>query len=244
MWPHFLNLLSRSWQRFLAGQGTTGLGFVSPYTVPVISAVCAGALLLLVRGKAAMIAHWRQNLGIVALAAAVANLLWYGPLIGRALVQVVYDDHASLVEQNQTLETQVHMVTAELQKLELENSDLKQKVPAETSLKSRALQTADDLDRFFAKRSKNEPSCVQTSSMTAEEQRAIIQPCAKYNLETQNEYAKFAPTIMSMVQEFKAKGISVQDIENCAPLGFCGIPISTQLRAFAARLDAKDNVKR
>jgi hypothetical protein len=47
-----------------------------------------------------------------------------------------------------------------------------------------------------------------------------------------------------MVEEFRAKGMSVINIEHCAADGWCGISISVQLRAFANRLDANDNVKR
>jgi len=81
--------------------------------------------------------------------------------------------------------------------------------------------------------------------MLPEEQRTAIEPCAKYSMDTMNEYSeRFAPEIMAMVEEFRGKGISVRDIENCAPQGWCAIAISVQLSAFAARLDAKDNVKR
>ena len=72
-----------------------------------------------------------------------------------------------------------------------------------------------------------------------------IEPCTKYTFETMNEYSeRFAPEIMAMVEEFRGKGISVKDTENCVAQGWCGIAISVQLKAFSARLDAKDNVKR
>jgi hypothetical protein len=49
--------------------------------------------------------------------------------------------------------------------------------------------------------------------------------------------------IMEIVQEFKAKGVDVMNIENCAALGWCGIPLSTQLRAMSERLDGGDHLR-
>jgi hypothetical protein len=37
--------------------------------------------------------------------------------------------------------------------------------------------------------------------------------------------------------------MDVLNIENCAAAGYCGIPLSVQLRAFSLRLDAHDNLK-
>jgi hypothetical protein len=168
------------------------------------------------------------------------------------IVMTVYDDHEelvaanrSLVEENDRLRKPVTKLTAELEEEKQNNAILSAKVPSEVSLKNRALQTANEYERFFRKRAKHAPSCTQTSTMSPEEQRAAIEPCTKYTFVTMNEYGqRFAPEIMAMVEEFRAKGINVRDIENCAPQGWCGIAISVQLRAFAARLDVKDNVKR
>jgi hypothetical protein len=119
-------------------------------------------------------------------------------------------------------------------------------IPKEASLKNRLLQAANEYERFFRRRAKHQPTCDQTSTMSPEEQRAVLEPCNKYAFELMAEYQqRFAPNIMAMVEECRAKGINVRDIENCAPQGwYCGIGISVQLRAFAARLDANDNVKR
>jgi hypothetical protein len=168
------------------------------------------------------------------------------------IVITVYDDHRELVaanrrliEENERLRKPVTELTAELEEEKQKNALLSARVPSEVSVKNRAVHMANELERFFQKRAKHQPTCVQTSTMSPEEQRVVIEPCSKYNLETMNEYAwRFAPEIMAMVEEFRAKGINVRDIENCAPQGWCGIAISVQLRAFAARLDAKDNVKR
>jgi len=133
----------------------------------------------------------------------------------------------------------------ELASVKQEVDDLRNKVPSEGSLKSRALDAASEYERFFRERAKHAPTCTQTSGMSPEEQRATLEPCTKYYFETMGEYQqRFAPNVMAIVEEFRAKGVNVRDIENCAPQGFCGITISVQLRAFASRLDAKDNIKR
>jgi len=152
---------------------------------------------------------------------------------------------ARVIDEKQKFSMEINTLSDQLQREKQKNVILSEKVPKETSLKVRAIQAADGYERFFQHRAKHQPTCNQTSAMSPEEQRAVIEPCAKYNFQTMGEYAqRFAPDIMAMVEEFRAKGMNVKDIENCAPQGWCGIAISVQLRAFAARLDAKDNVKR
>jgi hypothetical protein len=175
--------------------------------------------------------------------AVVAVTTWI-LIYSSSVIYTTYADHKYWVGKSQELEAQTKLLTAELRDVKQENTALREKVPAESSLKSRALQTADELEHFFQKRQQHQPSCVQAPTMTPDEQRTVMQPCAKYNMDTMIEYQRFASVIMAIVQEFKGKGMNVQDIENCAPQGGCGIPIPMQLRAFAARLDAKDNVRR
>jgi hypothetical protein len=119
-------------------------------------------------------------------------------------------------------------------------------VTKEISVKDRALKAANDYERLFRRRAKHAPTCTQTPMMTPEEQRAAIEPCNKYMFETMGEYEqRLAPEVMALVEIFRAKGMNVKDIEHCAPqASWCGITVSVQLRAFAARLDANDNVKR
>jgi hypothetical protein len=105
MWPHFINLLHRSWYSFLSGQGTTNLGFISVYTVPIYSAITAGLLILAVRGKSAMIQHWKQSLGIVFGAAVFGNVLWFGPIFAWNIITTVYTDHEALVSMVPRIET-------------------------------------------------------------------------------------------------------------------------------------------
>jgi hypothetical protein len=97
MWLHFINLLHRSWHLFLIGQGTTALGFMSPYIVSFFAVIVAGLLVLHVRGKSAMIQHWKQSLGIVFGAALIGNVLWFGSIFSWDLVKTVYEDHDALV---------------------------------------------------------------------------------------------------------------------------------------------------
>jgi len=152
---------------------------------------------------------------------------------------------AKTIEEKRQFSIEINALTADLRGQKQQNAALSQRVPTETSLKSRALRAANEYERFFRDRTKHAPTCTQASSMSPEEQRAVLEPCNKYTFETMNQYAqRFAPNIMAMVEEFRAKGMSVRDIENCAAQGWCGIGISVQLRAFSARLDAKDDVRR
>jgi hypothetical protein len=126
--------------------------------------------------------------------------------------------------------------------LETTNNLLRAKIPDETSLKVRSLEAADEYERFWRTQPKS-PACNQTSTMTPEEQRKAIEPCnIWWNKRTADYQRLLAPRIMEIVAEFKAKGVDVLNIENCASMGFCGIPLSVQLRAFSLRLDAQDHL--
>lgn len=110
MWHHFTTLLWRSWHLFLAGQGTTGLGFVSTSAVTAISGLIAALIILASRGKDALKQHIKQNVVIVAVAALAGNLFWYGAILGWDVIRTVYDDHQRLVgaiggltQENETL---------------------------------------------------------------------------------------------------------------------------------------------
>ena len=122
---------------------------------------------------------------------------------------------------------------------------VKKLTPDQRSLKVRLAAMADAIAVFGRERQKHSPTCTQTSQMTPEQQREVIAPCAKYGTETELLYEnKFAPYVLGLIAEAKAKGIDVRNIENCAGSGFCGISIPVQLRAFAEELDVHDNVKR
>jgi hypothetical protein len=100
MWHHYTNLLWRSWRFFLAGQGTTGLGFISTSAVTAICALIAALIILASRGKDALKQHLKQNVVIVTVAALAGNLFWYGTILGWDVIRTVYDDHQGLVEAN------------------------------------------------------------------------------------------------------------------------------------------------
>jgi len=192
-------------------------------------------------GKEFRIPHsWRLTISVAAIV--LAQFLAYRDQ-GENLAKVI-DEKRELSIQNDTLRRQRDSENSENARLTDENARLKAQIPSETSLKARAVRTADDYEKFWRTRPKT-PECLQTSQMTPEEQRTAMAPCNAWQFKIMQEYSeRFAPTIMAMVEEFRAKGINVRDIENCAPSGFCGIAISVQLRAMAARLDASDNVKR
>src|SRR5260370_35607492 len=171
-------------------------------------------------------------------------------LFGISVIHTVYTEHTNLVLKNQALAEanrqfsgQIDALSTELQKEKQENAALKEQVPSETSLKIRAFRAANEYERLFRRRAKDAPTCNQTSTMSPEEQRAAIEPCNKYMFETMAEYdQKIAPEVMALVEIFRAKGMNVKDIENCAPhASWCGTTGSVQLIAFAARLDAKIN---
>jgi hypothetical protein len=184
------------------------------------------------------------RIGIFSVMVLAAQFLTYKDSINN-LSKVIEEKRVLAIQLNAANDT-AHQKEVELASVKQERDDLKNKVPNEGSLKTRALDAASQYERFFRERAKHQPTCNQAPSMSPEEQRAVLEPCTKFNLEMVSEYQqRLAPNIMAIVEEFRAKGVNVMNIENCAPQGwFCGISISVQLRAFANRLDAKDNIKR
>src|SRR6266481_5195685 len=120
MWPHFLNLLSRSWDAMIRATGTTTLGFVV-WTV-LIAAI----------GWAATIAtKWlglRRNKTPFAFRSAMRDSKWSGIFNAAGIgllvviafcvfvVRTVYDDHVSLVVQKEKLVNLNAATNVELQK--------------------------------------------------------------------------------------------------------------------------------
>ena len=78
--------------------------------------------------------------------------------------------------------------------------------------------------------------------MTPEQQQAAIAPCISHDRKVIEQYQqRFAPIILAMVEEFRAKGVNVQDIEHCAPEGlYCGLSMAVQLRAMSNQLNEHD----
>jgi hypothetical protein len=96
MWPHFLNLLHQIWRDFLARQGTTGWGFMSNWMPSILSSLIAVAAIGILRGKQAVIDHWKQSLAIVICSAVAGNCLWFIPVMICTSVGTVYRDHQNL----------------------------------------------------------------------------------------------------------------------------------------------------
>jgi hypothetical protein len=129
-----------------------------------------------------------------------------------------------------------------IEKQREEIAELKARVPDERSLKVRSLEAANEFEKFWRRQPK-EPTCDQTG-LTPEEQQKVIKPCADYfNKRTFLYQQTLAPKIMAIVAEFKAKGASVLNIENCAATAYCGLPVAVQLRALSEQLNAHDNLK-
>ncbi len=111
------------------------------------------------------------------------------------------------------------------------------------SLKSRANKLAAELASFEQSRSKGFPDCISSANSTP----AQLQACKDaeiYQQETNMMYSKrFSVRVVSIVQEFKAKGIDVTFVEYCAAYGICNpTPIPIALRAMAIRIDENGDV--
>jgi hypothetical protein len=100
MWPHFVNLLSRSWDSFLHAMGTTGLGFFTPLVVFVLTVLATLGVIVWKQGKDAMKQHWKQSAAITTGVTLAVMLVVYSPIFLWNVVKTVYSDHEGLTVEN------------------------------------------------------------------------------------------------------------------------------------------------
>ena len=94
MSPHFINLLSHSWDSFRSALGT--LGFIAPLVVSVVSIVATLYYILRKHGKEAMLKHWKDNALIALCVTLVVTLVVYGPIwFYTGLMKTVFTRQAS-----------------------------------------------------------------------------------------------------------------------------------------------------
>jgi hypothetical protein len=116
----------------------------------------------------------------------------------------------------------------------------------EPSLRDRATELADELEAFTEERDKHMPPMYVRREMSPEERQAAQAPQLAYRQENYKiYYERFSVRVLTVVAEFKALGLDVSSIENCAASGMCSpTPIPIELHALAARLDDDGNVRR
>jgi hypothetical protein len=116
----------------------------------------------------------------------------------------------------------------------------------ELSLRDRAIKLAKELQAFTDQRDKHFPPLYENGPMTPEQVQLATAPQFNYRQETDKLYdQRFSVRVVTVVAEFKALGLDVSPIENCAAAGMCSpTPIPVELHALAARLDDNGNVRR
>jgi hypothetical protein len=104
MWPHFINLLGRSWESFRNSLGTTTWGFVAPLIVSIISIFVSLHRIKKQHGIEAMLKHWKQDAVTALRVAFFVGLSVYGlTFVYVGIIRNIYGDHQSLVSKNQAL---------------------------------------------------------------------------------------------------------------------------------------------
>jgi hypothetical protein len=115
MWPHFINLLSHSWDSFRSALGTTTLGFIAPLVVSVVSILATLYYILRKHGKEAVLKHWKDDALIALRVTPIVTILVYGPIwFYQGLVKTVFNDHQILVAQNKKLSASDKAVKSDL----------------------------------------------------------------------------------------------------------------------------------
>lgn len=123
---HLWNLFARARVSFLVGQGTTAIGFVSPYSVGALSSIITVLLMLWLRGRQAVFEHVVKNVSTALCAALIGNLAWYGSLFAWSVAKTIYEDHITSVTSNSELRKENTRLTQE--------GDSRQKAAATRSL--------------------------------------------------------------------------------------------------------------
>jgi len=129
MWPHFINLLSRSWANLVAAMGTTTLAVI----VGFVGFVFVLALNLLFKLRkdgwswSVTVSHFSQNLRDSVVPTVIGTIILWGILFGAFVVRTVYDDHSGLVVANEQLTSTNRELDQTNRKLTDENKRLNNK---------------------------------------------------------------------------------------------------------------------
>jgi hypothetical protein len=203
----------------------------------------------------------RKGIKPALLAIGVPFVAWV-VLFSWAIYKSLYNDHENLagrlrdvVNEKNALKTSLADRDKRIAQLMTEKegrTSQVQKSPAvpvvhhESSLRDRANKLANELQSFNDDRDKHMPGYSESGPLTFEQRQAIEAPYNAYRQQTYKLYEeRFSVRVVTIVQEFKALGVDVSQIENCAAAGLCPtMPIPIQLHALAARLDDNGNVRR
>jgi hypothetical protein len=100
---HLLNLIRHTWEHFVAGLGTTTLGFIVAASIPILIVLVTLLAILKSQGLTAALEHWNSNVRKTGkFAGSVTLTVWLG-LFTWNMVWTIYDDHEQLVSENDKL---------------------------------------------------------------------------------------------------------------------------------------------
>jgi hypothetical protein len=225
------------------------VGFIvtSAIVLLVVIFLIAGAAVRLefIRDKAPWLQHWLERRHSVVYLLMVAIFLQLGLLSELMLKEVppIPIISSPLIA---TIPAPIIQDEARYEKQEVNKTTVLPILQRQPSLRDRANKLADELQDFTRGREKHLPEVHEKEGMTSEQVQAELLPQRTYQQETEKIYLdRFSLRVVTIVQEFKAMGVDVSQIEGCAAYGICPtMPIPIQLHAFAARLDDNGNLRR
>ena len=131
MWPHFVNLLSRSHQRMLTDLSMSDLSIIAFN----ILAPAAGFMALMTykyfMGRAKglkMRDHFKKSIIPTLIVAGIQVFIW-GCVFGRSIIITTYDAHQTLVKANATLTSENKSLRAATDNLTVKITELENKPP-------------------------------------------------------------------------------------------------------------------
>jgi hypothetical protein len=89
----YFDLICRICHNFLAGQGTTFLGFISNWTPSILSAIFTVSFIFWKQGWKAVIEHLRRSVLLVFAAAIAGNVIWFSAILVWTAIKTIYQEH-------------------------------------------------------------------------------------------------------------------------------------------------------
>ena len=238
MWPDFEHLLSHSWSTFLAGQGTTSSGFLSPYLVALGSGIIVALAIFLLHGRQAMREHWKKNVLIVLCAAIGGNIIVYGPLFGWSVIKTIYQDQVSLVSANTTLQKENAALRSSLASLQAQQPKSPREQPeAPNSLRRRIKRLANDIEAFLNVEQEKQRQFMLTRGGDPNALR-------EFQIESQARFVSqgLKERTVQIAHELEAKGLPLGlGLQYVSQNGYFGLDIE-HLRDLAYRVDKDGDV--
>lgn len=249
MWPHFSNLLARSWHGVLDALSTSTLSIILfSLATPIVTFVITIIVVSKQHPEKTFVEHLKQSV-TPTLIGFLVPLVFLGCVFGWKVVEIVYGDHQMLVAkayapkpvcpscptiQQPGTGAQPPIVienkidTAELAKAiaEIQRQERQAEI-SQSPLKAQILALSKDMLAFVLERGRLEPP--PQVHLTPEVMEKEFQKRVRFDHETQNQYSlKFEGRVASIFVQISSQGIDVDSWPRRCSGSWVGSPTTIQ----------------